>query len=45
MFTGRDEEEVVALGRRFRDTVLARGGGQHPMEVFEVICARTCMYT
>ena len=27
-------EVLRALGRRFRDTVLARGGGQDPTEVF-----------
>ena len=27
-------ETLHALGRRFRDTVLARGGGQDPTEVF-----------
>ena len=27
--------EVAAIGRRFRDTVLALGGSQHPMEVFK----------
>ncbi len=30
-----DEEAVATTGRRFRDTVLAMGGGQHPMEVFK----------
>lgn len=29
-----DPVAVAAVGRRFRDTFLARGGGQHPMEVF-----------
>jgi oligopeptidase A len=29
-----DPQKVTATGRRFRDTVLALGGGQHPMEVF-----------
>jgi oligopeptidase A len=29
-----NDTEVEQLGRKFRDTVLARGGGQHPMEVF-----------
>ncbi|MDA0748036.1 MAG: M3 family metallopeptidase [bacterium] len=28
------EDDVVKLGRRFRDTVLALGGGRHPMDVF-----------
>lgn len=32
---GLDDDEAVAeLGRRFRDTVLAVGGGRHPMDVF-----------
>jgi len=29
-----DEEAVVATGRRFRDTVLALGGGRDPLSVF-----------
>jgi oligopeptidase A len=29
-----DEEAVAALGRRYRDTILARGGGRDPMKVF-----------
>lgn len=29
-----DEGQLRDTGRRFRDTVLARGGSQHPMEVF-----------
>ncbi len=29
-----NEEALQALGRRFRDTVLALGGGRHPMDVF-----------
>ena len=29
-----DESAVHDLGRRFRDTVLAEGGGRHPMDVF-----------
>ena len=29
-----NDSEVERLGRKFRDTVLARGGGQHPMDVF-----------
>ena len=29
-----DEAAVQATGRRFRDTVLALGGGTHPLEVF-----------
>ena len=32
---GLEDEQAVALtGRRFRDTVLASGGGRHPMDVF-----------
>jgi oligopeptidase A len=32
---GLDNEEALRdLGRRFRDTVLALGGGRHPMDVF-----------
>ena len=32
---GLDDPEAVAqTGRRFRDTVLASGGGRHPMDVF-----------
>ena len=30
-----NEDAVRALGRRFRDTVLALGGGRHPMDVFK----------
>jgi oligopeptidase A len=30
-----DSENVAATGRRFRDTVLALGGSEHPMEVFK----------
>lgn len=30
-----DGEALQATGRRFRETVLARGGSQHPMRVFE----------
>ena len=30
-----DEQQVAAAGRRFRDTVLALGGGRHPMQVFK----------
>jgi len=38
---GLDDPEVVAAtGRRFRDTVLALGGGQHPMEVFAAFRGR-----
>jgi oligopeptidase A len=30
-----DDAAVATTGRRFRDTVLALGGGRHPMEVFK----------
>lgn len=30
-----DEQAVSEVGHRFRDTVLALGGSQHPMEVFK----------
>ena len=30
-----DEKAVAATGRRFRDTVLALGGGRAPERVFE----------
>lgn len=30
-----DEEAVRSTGRRFRDTVLAMGGGKHPSEVYK----------
>lgn len=33
-------EAVAATGRRFRDTVLAWGGGCHPMEVFRAFRGR-----
>lgn len=29
-----NENEIAAVGQRFRDTVLALGGSQHPMDVF-----------
>jgi oligopeptidase A len=29
-----DEEAIRAIGRRFRDTILALGGSRHPMEIF-----------
>ncbi|MCD4690628.1 M3 family peptidase, partial [bacterium] len=29
-----NEDKVRELGRRFRDTVLALGGGRHPMDIF-----------
>ncbi len=38
---GLDDPAVVAsTGRRFRDTVLALGGGVHPMEVFRAFRGR-----
>ncbi len=30
-----NDDAVVKTGRRFRDTVLALGGGRHPMQVFK----------
>ncbi len=30
-----NEQAVARIGRRFRDTVLAEGGGRHPMQVFK----------
>ena len=30
-----DAEAVAATGRRFRETVLASGGGRHPMELYQ----------
>ncbi|NCR38895.1 MAG: M3 family metallopeptidase [Microcystis aeruginosa W13-11] len=35
-----DEEAVKAIGRRFRDTVLAMGGSSHPMNVFKAFRGR-----
>jgi len=35
-----DDAAVAATGRRFRDTVLALGGGQHPMEIFKAFRGR-----
>lgn len=38
---GLDNEEAIrATGRRFRETVLARGGGQHPREVYRAFRGR-----
>lgn len=38
---GLDNEEAVRqTGRRFRDTVLALGGGKHPAEVFKAFRGR-----
>lgn len=30
-----DPQQVAELGRKFRDTVLAKGGGEHPADVFK----------
>jgi oligopeptidase A len=30
-----NDQAVARIGRRFRDTVLAKGGGRHPMDVFK----------
>ncbi len=30
-----NDQAVACIGRRFRDTVLAKGGGRHPMDVFK----------
>merc|ERR1719206_442916 len=35
-----NEEQVRAVGRRFRDTVLSLGGGQHPSKVFRAFRGR-----
>ena len=35
------EDEVVATGRRFRDTVLSLGGSRSPAEIFEAFRGRT----
>jgi len=35
-----DEEAVRTTGRRFRNTVLAMGGGKHPSEVFKAFRGR-----
>jgi len=38
---GLDDESAVAeVGRRFRDTVLARGGAEHPLAVFKAFRGR-----
>jgi oligopeptidase A len=34
------EELLARVGRQFRDTILARGGGQHPLQVFEAFRGR-----
>ncbi|CAI5744278.1 unnamed protein product [Peronospora destructor] len=33
-------EAAASVGRKFRDTILARGGGQHPEQVFEAFRGR-----
>ena len=30
-----DASQVAEVGRRFRETVLAKGGGEHPSDVFK----------
>ncbi|MFN3168629.1 MAG: M3 family metallopeptidase [Phycisphaeraceae bacterium] len=35
-----DEAKVVQTGRRFRETFLAKGGGEHPMDVFKAFRGR-----
>ncbi len=35
-----DEEAIATTGKRYRDTVLALGGGLHPMEVFKAFRGR-----
>jgi len=35
-----DDAKVIETGRRFRDTFLARGGGEHPMDVFKAFRGR-----
>ena len=30
-----DPKEIAELGKKFRDTVLAKGGGEHPSQVFK----------
>jgi oligopeptidase A len=35
-----DEGAIAQVGKRFRDTVLAWGGGKHPMEVFKAFRGR-----
>jgi oligopeptidase A len=35
-----DEKAVKNIGRRYRDTVLALGGGEHPMTVFKAFRGR-----
>ena len=35
-----NEEAIASTGKRYRDTVLALGGSQHPMEVFKAFRGR-----
>jgi oligopeptidase A len=35
-----DEQALAAIGRRFRETILALGGSRHPMEVFRAFRGR-----
>lgn len=35
-----DEAKIKATGKRFRDTILALGGGEHPMDVFKTFRGR-----
>jgi oligopeptidase A len=35
-----EEDEIVATGRRFRETVLSLGGSRSPAEVFEAFRGR-----
>ena len=39
-FTEAGAQAHATVGRRFRDTVLARGGAQHPLEVFRAFRGR-----
>lgn len=39
-FSEADPAQAQAIGRRFRETVLARGGAQHPLEVFTAFRGR-----
>ena len=35
-----DDAKIIALGQRFKETFLERGGGEHPMEVFKAFRGR-----
>ena len=35
-----NEEEIKKIGRRFRDTVLSKGGGEHPSAVYKAFRGR-----